>query len=163
MYVVILTTSANEAPFASRIARRFWNTRSLCVWMSPAPTLTMQGRLNQVHAFFCSRIPAQMLAIAAPLSSPWLPRGLRTGIEESRFRASACGLALGAPQRRRSERAGRRRGSAADGTGWVRPSPRGLVVVTSRQGAQATWGRQASVHRLDRLSDLGAARVLLDL
>ncbi len=37
------------------------------------------GRLpllvNQVHAFFCSRIPAQMLAIAAPLSTPWLPAG----------------------------------------------------------------------------------------
>jgi hypothetical protein len=41
--------------------------------LANSPTLTMQGRLNQVHAFFCSRTPAQMLATAAPFKSPWLP------------------------------------------------------------------------------------------
>ncbi len=52
---------------------RVWG--AMKTYLANSPTLTMQGRLNQVHAFFCSRIPAQMLAIAAPLSSPWLPAG----------------------------------------------------------------------------------------
>jgi hypothetical protein len=37
--------------------------------------LTIQCRLLQVHAFFRQRSPAQMLATAAPLNSPWLPEG----------------------------------------------------------------------------------------
>jgi transposase len=41
--------------------------------LANSPTLTMQGRLNQVHAFFCSHTPARMLALAAPFNSPWLP------------------------------------------------------------------------------------------
>jgi tetratricopeptide (TPR) repeat protein len=51
----------------------------------------------------------------------------------------------------------------ADGTGWVRVSRRGLVLVTSRQGEQATWGRQARIHHLNPLSGSVGARVLLDL
>jgi hypothetical protein len=39
------------------------------------PTLTVQGRIRQVHAFFRQRTPAQLLATAAPQSSPWLPEG----------------------------------------------------------------------------------------
>jgi hypothetical protein len=54
-------------------------------YLATPPTLTMQGRLNQVHAFFCSRVPAQMLAIAAPLSSPWLPAGYEQELGESRL------------------------------------------------------------------------------
>jgi transposase len=33
------------------------------------------GRLRQIHAFFRNRSPAQMLATAAPWTSPWLPIG----------------------------------------------------------------------------------------
>jgi tetratricopeptide (TPR) repeat protein len=51
----------------------------------------------------------------------------------------------------------------ADCTGWIRASRRGLVLVTSRQAEQGTWGRQASLLRLASLSDSHAARVLLDL
>jgi hypothetical protein len=35
--------------------------------------LTIQGRVRQVHAFFRQRTTAQLLATAAPSSSPWLP------------------------------------------------------------------------------------------
>jgi tetratricopeptide (TPR) repeat protein len=56
-----------------------------------------------------------------------------------------------------------RGGTAADGTGWVRASRRGLVLVTSRQADQSTWGRSARVIRLPPLSDAAAAQVLLDL
>ncbi|HXM54799.1 MAG TPA: tetratricopeptide repeat protein [Candidatus Dormibacteraeota bacterium] len=54
-------------------------------------------------------------------------------------------------------------GTAADGTGWVRASSRGLVLVTTRQADQATWGRDAQVVRLGPLPDAEAAQVLLDL
>jgi transposase len=33
------------------------------------------GRLRQIHAFFRSHSPDQMLATAAPWTSPWLPPG----------------------------------------------------------------------------------------
>jgi transposase len=48
---------------------------ALKAWLANTPTLTIQGRLRQVHAFFGQRTTAQMLATAAPHSSPWLPKG----------------------------------------------------------------------------------------
>jgi hypothetical protein len=44
-------------------------------WLANNPTLTIQGRVRQVHAFFRQRTTAQMLATAAPHSSPWVPEG----------------------------------------------------------------------------------------
>jgi transposase len=52
---------------------RIWG--ALKAWLVNTPTLTMQGRVRQVHAFFRQRSPAQLLATAAPDSSPWLPQG----------------------------------------------------------------------------------------
>jgi hypothetical protein len=52
---------------------RIW--AALKAWLANSPTLTVQGRVRQVHAFFRQRTPAQMLATAAPHSSPWLPKG----------------------------------------------------------------------------------------
>jgi len=50
---------------------RIWG--ALKAWLANNPTLTIQGRVRQVHAFFRKRTHAQMLATAAPHSSPWLP------------------------------------------------------------------------------------------
>jgi transposase len=50
---------------------RIWG--ALKAYLANSPTLTMAGRIRQVHAFFCQRSPAQLLATAAPHSSPWLP------------------------------------------------------------------------------------------
>jgi len=50
---------------------RVWG--ALKAWLANNPTLTIQGRVRQVHAFFRARTTAQMLATAAPHSSPWLP------------------------------------------------------------------------------------------
>lgn len=50
-----------------------------------------------------------------------------------------------------------------DGTGWIRAGGRGLVLATSRQADQETWGREARLMRLTSLSDSHAAQVLLDL
>jgi transposase len=52
---------------------RIW--AALKVWLANSPTLTIQGRLRQVHAFFRARGPTELLATAAPHSSPWLPEG----------------------------------------------------------------------------------------
>jgi transposase len=52
---------------------RIWG--ALKAWLANSPTLTIQGRIRQVHAFFRQRSPTQMLATAAPHSSPWLPKG----------------------------------------------------------------------------------------
>jgi transposase len=54
---------------------RIWG--SLKAWLANTPTLTMAGRIRQVHGFFRQRAPAQLLATAAPHSSPWLPKGYR--------------------------------------------------------------------------------------
>jgi transposase len=52
---------------------RVWG--ALKAWLANNPTLTIQGRVRQVHAFFRQRTTTQMLATAAPHSSPWLPNG----------------------------------------------------------------------------------------
>src|SRR6266545_3645902 len=52
-------------------AERIWG--ALKGWLANNPTLTIQGRVRQVHAFFRQRTTAQMLATAAPHTSPWLP------------------------------------------------------------------------------------------
>jgi tetratricopeptide (TPR) repeat protein len=50
----------------------------------------------------------------------------------------------------------------ADGTGWVRSARRGLIVVTSRDGDPATWGRNAQILPVGPLDEVQAALVLLD-
>jgi transposase len=52
---------------------RIW--AALKAWLANNPTLTIQGRVRQVHAFFRQRTTEQMLTTAAPHSSPWLPKG----------------------------------------------------------------------------------------
>jgi hypothetical protein len=57
--------------------------------------------------------------------------------------------------------AGRR---VAEGRGWLRPLPlgEGMVLVTSCDGAEASWGTWCRRHRLAVLPDDEAARVLAD-
>jgi transposase len=60
---------------------RIWG--ALKAWLANSPTLTIQGRVRQVHAFFAQRSPAQLLATAAPHSSPWLPEGYMQNFKEA--------------------------------------------------------------------------------
>ena len=53
-------------------------------------------------------------------------------------------------------------GTPADGTGWVRPARRGLVLVTSRNGDPSCWGRHARILVVRPLEEPDAAQVLLD-
>jgi DDE superfamily endonuclease len=52
---------------------RIW--AALKAYLANSPTATMAGRIGQAHAFFGWSCPAQLLATAAPASSPWLPEG----------------------------------------------------------------------------------------
>ena len=60
---------------------RIWG--ALKAWLATSPTLTIQGRLRQVHAFFRQRSPTQILATAAPSSSPWMPEGYMQNFREA--------------------------------------------------------------------------------
>jgi transposase len=60
---------------------RVWG--ALKAWLANTPTLTIQGRVRQVHAFFRQRTSAQLLAMAAPHSSPWLPQGYMQNLRQA--------------------------------------------------------------------------------
>ena len=63
------------------LVERIW--AALKAWLANNPTLTIQGRIRQVHAFFRARSPAQMLATAAPHTSPWPPENYMQNFREA--------------------------------------------------------------------------------
>ena len=69
---VVVLHGARYSPHDNPV-ERIWG--ALKAWLTNAPTLTIQGRVRQVHAFFRERSPTELLATAAPDSSPWLPEG----------------------------------------------------------------------------------------
>lgn len=54
-------------------------------------------------------------------------------------------------------------GAPGDGTGWVRPSPAGLALVTTRAGGPEPWGAEAQRHTVEALSPEHGGEVLMDL
>jgi transcriptional regulator with XRE-family HTH domain len=54
-------------------------------------------------------------------------------------------------------------GSPGDGTGWARPSARGMTVITSRVSSEDTWGHGAERHTVNVLGIDDGADVLIDL
>jgi tetratricopeptide (TPR) repeat protein len=54
-------------------------------------------------------------------------------------------------------------GSPADYTGWLRPDPAGMVIVTTRHRDARSWGPGVALMDLMPLDDVAAARVLADL
>jgi tetratricopeptide (TPR) repeat protein len=73
---------------------------------------------------------------------------------------------LAAPRAAASPEAGpadHHRALAGTGTGWMRSSRRGLVIVTTRVDDRAVWGRNAQLLTVGRLDDEHAAQLLLDL
>jgi len=49
-----------------------------------------------------------------------------------------------------------------DGTGWVRTSRKGLIVVTTRVSDASVWGKQCQLHAIGLLSKDESCQVLLD-
>ena len=54
--------------------------------------VTWPGRLRQIHSFFRNRSPDQMLATAAPWTSPWLPPGYEQNFWNAALAASSCDM-----------------------------------------------------------------------
>jgi transposase len=77
---VLVLHGARYSPHDNPV-ERVWG--SLKAWLANTPTLTIQGRVRQVHAFFRARSPAQLLVTAAPYSSPWLPEGYVQNFKEA--------------------------------------------------------------------------------
>ena len=50
-----------------------------------------------------------------------------------------------------------------EGAGWFRRTDRGLLLVTTRLGAEQLWGSLATVHHIGPLSTLNGAQMLLGL
>ena len=51
----------------------------------------------------------------------------------------------------------------ADGTGWLRPDPAGMVIVTTRIRDPQVWGTRVTLRELKPLDDEAGAEVLRDL
>src|SRR5439155_7048882 len=51
----------------------------------------------------------------------------------------------------------------ADGTGWLRADPAGMVIVTSRTRTPQVWGARVTLRELKPLDDEAGAEVLRDL
>jgi transposase len=77
---VVVLHGARYSPHDNPV-ERIWG--ALKAWLATSPTLTIQGRLRQVHAFFRQRSPTQILATAAPSSSPWMPEGYMQNFREA--------------------------------------------------------------------------------
>lgn len=60
---------------------RIWG--ALKAYLANSPTMTMAGRIRQVHAFFRHRTCDQLLHTAAPQSSPWLPERDRRRLRQA--------------------------------------------------------------------------------
>ena len=59
--------------------------------------------------------------------------------------------------------AGADAGTPADGTGWLRPDPAGMVIVTTRIRDPRVWGPAVTLRELKPLDDEAGAEVLRDL
>ena len=77
---VVVLHGARYSPHDNPV-ERVWG--ALKGWLANSPTLTIQGRVRQVHAFFRARSPTQLLTAAAPHSSPWLPDGYVQNFKEA--------------------------------------------------------------------------------
>ena len=69
---IVVLHGARYSPHDNPV-ERIWG--ALKADLANSSTLTIQGRVRQVHAFFRGRTPEQVLTTAAPHSSPWLPDG----------------------------------------------------------------------------------------
>jgi transposase len=77
---ILVLYGARYSPHDNPV-ERIW--AALKAWLANTPTLTIQGRLRQVRAFFRQRSPSDLLTTAAPHSSPWLPEAYMQNFREA--------------------------------------------------------------------------------
>jgi hypothetical protein len=155
---------------ADYAGRRRWRGRRLVWWVSAADMISLTGGMATI-ARLLGATQADLDAVSSAAADG--PDRLWSLLERARpgwlliiDNADEPNI-LGAPSRTQdgagSGLAGHGGGQVGDGTGWVRPTVRGLVLVTSRDADDGTWGRDARVHRIGNLQDADSAQVLLDL
>jgi transposase len=84
---VLVLHGARYSPHDNPV-ERIWG--ALKAALANTPTLTIQGRVRQVHAFFRQRTTAELLATAAPHSSPWLPEDYMQNFRQAALERSGC-------------------------------------------------------------------------
>jgi transposase len=77
---IVVLHGARYSPHDNPV-ERVW--AALKAWLANTPTLTIQGRVRQAHAFFRARTDAQNLATAAPHTSPWLPEDYMQNLRQA--------------------------------------------------------------------------------
>jgi transposase len=77
---ILVSHRARYSPHDNPV-ERIWG--ALKAALANSPTLTIAGRIRQVHAFFRQRTNQQFLATAAPHSSPWLPDGYGQNLRQA--------------------------------------------------------------------------------
>jgi transposase len=77
---ILVVHGARYSPHDNPV-ERIWG--ALKAALANSPTLTIAGRIRQVHGFFRQRTNQQLLATAAPHSSPWLPNGYRQNFRQA--------------------------------------------------------------------------------
>jgi transposase len=83
---VVVLHGARYSPHDNPV-ERIWG--ALKAWLATSPTLTIQGRLRQVHAFFRQRSPTQILATAAPVQLTVDAQGLHAELPGGRLGSTA--------------------------------------------------------------------------
>jgi tetratricopeptide (TPR) repeat protein len=155
---------------ADYAGRRRWLGRRLVWWVSAADMISLTGGMATI-ALRLGATQADLDAMSSASADG--PDRLWSLLERARpgwlliIDNADEPTILSAPPRTQDGAkeglAGHRGGRVGDGTGWVRPSTRGLVVVTSRDADSNTWGRHARIHRMKNLQDTDAEQVLTDL
>ena len=90
------------------------------------------GRLRQIHSFFRTRSPGQMLDTAAPWTSPWLPPGYEQNFWNAALEGCPAATSACDPEPVPSASAAPRRRGAPAAVGRCTPVRPEVQAVTGR-------------------------------
>lgn len=163
--------STVAAELAHRVERQLRRRGAWVWWVSGADAATLTaGMVTVARRLDASEEDIQAISDQSPDAPDrmWAlleqaPRGWLLVIDNADSPSTLAAPFVLTGRGHRSPSHVERIGLVADGTGWVRPSRRGLLLVTSRHSEPATWGRHATVHRVGVLATADAAHVLCDL
>ncbi|MEV7010477.1 FxSxx-COOH system tetratricopeptide repeat protein [Streptosporangium sp. NPDC051022] len=157
--------STVAAALADRLRRRRLGRRPHVWWISAVDVSTLTTGLITV-ARSLGASPADRTVISLGRSDG--PDRLWALLERSRRRwvlifDNADDADVMSVSDRNAPSEGGARAETGSGRAWLRPSRRGLVIVTSRNSDRRTWGRDARLIPVGPLDETSAARVLSDL